>query len=59
LLQSIGFEPYVVLGTEDFKEMLRHGGKLLREGYAEFDPYALMESPAVTDHVKALVQDFL
>ena len=24
LLQSIGFEPYVVLGTDDFDEMLKH-----------------------------------
>ena len=59
LLQSIGFEPYVVLGKDDFEEMLEHGGKLLREGYAQFSPHALLENPRVSDHVKALVTDLL
>jgi hypothetical protein len=57
LLQSIGFEPYVVLGTDDFDEVLKHGGTLLREGYAQFDPYALLGSSAVSDHVKGLVRE--
>ena len=57
LLESIGFEPYVVLGKDDFDEMLQHGGELLREDYAEFSPGALLESPAVSDHVKALVRE--
>ena len=57
LLGSIGFEPYVVLGKDDFDEMLKHGGKLLREDYAEFYPAALLASAAVSEHVKALVRE--
>lgn len=57
LLQSIGFEPYVVLGKDDFDEMLKHGGRLLRDDYAQFNPGALLDSPAVSDHVKALVRE--
>jgi hypothetical protein len=34
LLQSIGFEPYVILGKDDFDEILKHGGRQLRDGYA-------------------------
>jgi hypothetical protein len=56
LLNSIGFEPYVVLGADDFDEVLNHGGVLLREGYAEFDPDALYQSTA-SDHVKALIRE--
>lgn len=57
LLQSIGFEPYVVLGKDDFDEMLKNGGRRLKEDYAQFDPDALLDSPAVSDHVKALVRE--
>jgi hypothetical protein len=57
LFESIGFEPYVVLGNDDFDEMLKHGGKLLGNDYAEFRPDALLRSPAVSDHVKALVRE--
>jgi hypothetical protein len=56
LLQSVGFDPYVVLGVDDFTEMLTNGGKLLRPGYAQFDPYALLQSDAVSDHVKRLAR---
>ena len=59
LLQSIGFEPYVVLGKDDFEEMLKHGGQLLRPNYAHFDPHALLESAAVSDHVKALARQLV
>jgi hypothetical protein len=59
LLQSIGFEPYVVLGQDDFDEVLKHGGQLLREGYARFDPDLLRESAGASDHVKALVSVLL
>ncbi len=57
LLQSIGFEPHVVLGKDDFDEMLKHGGKLLRDDFAQFSPDALLKSAAVSDHVKALVRE--
>jgi hypothetical protein len=57
LLRSIGFEPYIVLGKDDFDEMLEHGGHLLRPDYAQFSPDVLLESAAVSDHVKALVRE--
>jgi hypothetical protein len=59
LLKSIGFEPYVVLGKDDFDEVLKHGGKLIRDDYANFYPDALLASAAVSDHVKALVRELL
>lgn len=59
LLQRVGFEPYVVLGKHDFEEMLKYGGRLVRENYAEFSPSALTRSPAVSDHVKALVRELM
>jgi hypothetical protein len=57
LLHSVGFEPYVVLGSDDFSEMLKHGGELVRENYANFNPRALLRSPTVSDHVKTLLSD--
>ena len=59
LLESIGFEPYVVLGEDDFQEMLEHGGRLLEANYAQFDPSAILESSAVSDHIKALAHELL
>ena len=59
LLESIGFEPYVVLGKDDFQEMLNHGGQLIREDYATFDPYEILNSDSVSKHVKALVGEFV
>jgi len=56
LLESIGFEPYVVLGNDDFEEVLSHGGQLLKADYARFYPDALLESAGVSDHVKALIR---
>lgn len=56
LLQSIGFEPYVVLGDDDFEEMLKHGGQLIRADYATFDPYELLNSAEVSNHIKELVK---
>jgi TIR domain len=59
LMQSIGFEPYVVLGEDDFKEMLAHGGRLLEPHYAQFNPQALLENPMVSEHIKKLVAELL
>lgn len=59
LLESIGFEPYIVLGQDDFNEMLEHGGNLISDDYAQFNPQALLDSPAVSDHVKALVRELV
>lgn len=57
LLESIGFEPYVVVGKDDFDEMLRHGGRPLRDNYAQFSPGVLLRSKQVSDHVKALISE--
>ena len=59
LLESIGFEPYVVVGKDDFDEMLKNGGRLLREDYAQFNPNLLLTSQGVSDHIKALVGEFV
>jgi hypothetical protein len=59
LLESIGFEPFVVLGGDDFAEMVKHGGELVTDDYAHFDPYALLQSAATSEHVKALVRDLI
>jgi len=56
LLTSIGFEPYVVVGEDDFNEMLKYGGRKVRDDYARFDPRGLTESPAVSKHVKDLLK---
>jgi hypothetical protein len=57
LLESIGFEPYVVLGKDDFEEVLRHGGHLVKDDYARFSPDLVLRSPEVSSHVKAIIQD--
>jgi hypothetical protein len=57
LLQSVGFEPYIVLGKDDFDEVLRYNGMLVREGYALFQPAFLRDSEVVSDHVKALFRE--
>jgi hypothetical protein len=56
LLSFIGFEPYVVLGKDDFEEALSHGAWEVEPGYARFDPEALLNS-AVSDHIKRLVRE--
>jgi hypothetical protein len=57
LLPKVGFDPYVVLGKDDFDEMLKNGGELVRDGYAKFDPDVLLRHTGVSDHVKALVRE--
>jgi len=59
LLKSIGFSPFVVFGKDDFDEILKHGGELIREDYAQFYPDALLESPAVSSHVKSLLREII
>ena len=64
LLVSVGFDPYVVLGKDDFDEMLEYG-LLLSQGeadetaeeYAIFNPdmlAMLVKSPGISDHIKVL-----
>jgi len=57
LLQSIGFEPYIVLGKADFDEILKHGGRLLGDGFAQFSPSHVLGSPAATEHVKSIIRE--
>lgn len=59
LLQSIGFEPYIILGEDDFNEVLNNGGRLIRDDYASFSPYGLLASSTVSEHVKALINELL
>lgn len=55
LLESVGFEPYVVVGEDDFNEMLAQGGKVIREGYATFYPDRILHADGASRHVKDLV----
>jgi TIR domain len=57
LLQSVGFDPYIVLDQDDFDEMLAHGGELIKDGYAHFDPGALARSRSVSSHIKGLLRE--
>ena len=57
LLESIGFNPYIVVGKDDFEEILKYGGQLTKEDYARFSPDMLLHSPEVTEHVKSLVRE--
>lgn len=59
LLESIGFEPYVVVDEDDFKEMLAHGGESIRDDYATFSPHTILNSDSVSKHVKSLVRDII
>ena len=59
LLQAIDFEPYVVLGNEDFDEIIEHGGQLIRDDYGRFYPDDLLESPEVSSHVKSILRNLL
>lgn len=57
LLESIGFEPYVVLGDDDFAEVLTHGGHLQSENYATFSPDRVLADSHVSAHVKSLLAE--
>ena len=57
LLESIGFSPYVVFGKDDFDEILKNGGELIREDYAHFYPDALLNNPSVTEYIKSLIRE--
>ena len=47
-----------MLGRDDFEEVLRNGGRLQSADYATFDPNRVLRSPAVSEHVKALIREF-
>jgi TIR domain len=57
LLESVGFQPFVVFGRDDFEEILRHGGESIREDYAYFFPTQLLASAQVSEHVKSLLRE--
>jgi len=57
LLKSQGCKPYAVLGKDDFDEVVRNGGKLIRTDYAIIEPYALSDSPNASDHIKTLLHE--
>ena len=59
LLESMGFEPFVVFGDDDFDEILKQGGQKIRDDYALFSPEALLESVVVSEHVKSLLLEVL
>jgi hypothetical protein len=59
LLESIGFDPYVVLGNDDFDEVLKHGGELVGDDYARFYPDKIIRSAAVSVHVRSLMKALL
>lgn len=59
VLTSVGFKPYVVLGNDDFEEIVKYGGEKIRDDYAHFDPYDLLETAGVSDHVKTLLRKFI
>jgi hypothetical protein len=56
-LVSIGFDRYIVLGRDDFEEVLRSGGRLLQANYATFNPYRVIQNPEVSRHVKNLIRE--
>ena len=57
LLEEIGFDPYVVLGEQDFQEVLKYGGHLAGPDYLQFNLESLLESKAVSEHVKSLAKE--
>ncbi len=59
LLQSISFEPYIVLGKDDFDKILENGVQLIRDDYARFYPDELLQSSVVSSYVKSLLRDLM
>jgi len=59
LLQTVDFEPYVVLGKDDFNEVLEFGGELVTDDYATFNPGEILGNQSVSKHVKTLLEELL
>lgn len=55
-LMEIGFEPFVVLGKDDFDELVKLGGVQVKDDYAYFDPYQIIHNTGITRHLKSIVQ---
>jgi hypothetical protein len=54
-LRYAGVEPYIVLGEDDFNEVARAGGFLIRKGRARFSPQRVLNAPGVSPRVKNLM----
>jgi hypothetical protein len=57
VLRSVGFDPFVIFGQDDFKEILQYGGERIREDYAHFYAERLLADGRVSEHVKSLVSE--
>ena len=57
LLESVGFEPFVVFGRDDFEEILVAGGESVRDDYAYFYPDRVYQNARVSDHIKSLLRE--
>jgi hypothetical protein len=57
ILESVGFEPFVILGKDDFDEILKYGGNIIRQDYASFYPSRILNNAKVSEHVKSLLRD--
>lgn len=58
IFESVGFDPYVVFGEDDYDEILKYGGTEVHHNYAHFSPYEILESKVVSPHVKKLIGEF-
>lgn len=56
VLRSVGFDPFVVLGKDDFDEILKHGGERVSANFAHFYPSKLLRNAGVSEHIKDLLQ---
>ena len=44
MLEEVGFTPYVVLGEDDFNEIVKGCGSIKGDNYGTFDPYRVLQS---------------
>ena len=56
VFDSINFQPTIVLGKDDFDELIHHGGTLDQDGCTRFDPNEVLQSPDVSEHFKSLIR---
>ena len=55
ILTSIGFDPFVVLGGDDFDEIVKYGGEQIQDDSVYFYPDKLLDSAQVSEHIKSLL----
>ncbi len=56
VLESVGFDPFVVFGKDDFEELVKHGGRRIDANYAHFSPSGALRDAKVSEHVKVLLR---